>query len=150
MAFRQHRWPKRVAKRYQELLGLEPVQRRHYGEPAPDAESAQFVAEYKCRERLPALVERGLIQAARYLGDGDPRIPLLILHPLRGRIRDDVVCLRVADFARVCALARGGAPLHVDPDPAGPGAPGAGVVEGAEAGDREPAAGSGPSGARDA
>lgn len=97
MPFRQHRWHDKRTQMYCRLLRLNYIRRMHYGEKAPDGQGWATL-EVKCRERLPAIIRHGLAQAAQR-GTG---IPLLILHELRKSWEDDVVCLRLGDFLKIC------------------------------------------------
>jgi hypothetical protein len=85
----------------------------------PDLEGDRFVAELKCRDRLPGVIRRAFGELERALLPGDRRIRLVILHENGGRLSDDVVCVRLGEFRRLLGLAAEEASLPVDADSSG-------------------------------
>lgn len=104
MPSRQHRLPKLQANSYANSLGITPIVRTDFSQSAPDGVSDLFVAEYKTRARLPALVTNALDQVSSHLPQFPGRIPIAILHAVHAQHSSDVVCIRLSDFTRLVEL----------------------------------------------
>jgi len=98
MASRQHQVPKRQAQAYQRLLGLQPIEREHYGESVPDGQNARFVAEYKARAKAPFVIREAMEQVEGYMSRDDERFPLVLFHRIGDRHTEDLVVMRVRHF----------------------------------------------------
>lgn len=98
MASRQHQVPKRQAKAYHKLLGLRPVVREHFGQPAPDGSNTSFIAEYKARTRAPYVISRAFDQLDAYRSPDDERFPIVLFHKIGQKHELDWVVMRVRDF----------------------------------------------------
>lgn len=134
--WRQHEWHDRRAAVYGRILGLKLCGRQSSGVRLPDAENELFIFELKCRQKLPGVIERGFKQLEEWRRhSGDKRIPVVILHGLGRRVGDDIVCLRLRDFAGVFGVAAGEASVFLGrglEEPGGPGAEALGVEVRAE------------------
>lgn len=98
MGSRQHQVPKRQAQAYQRLLGLQPIEREHYGQSVPDGQNELFIAEYKARAHTPHVLKQAFEQLDSYTNSQDERIPIVLFHHIGDQHHKDLVILRVSDF----------------------------------------------------
>lgn len=67
------------------------------GAATADVESDWLAVECKARKALPQWLENALLQAEN--AAGDEQLPIAVLHQVGRHSRNDIVCLRLSDFA---------------------------------------------------
>jgi hypothetical protein len=63
----------------------------------PDVQHPVFAVEVKHRRTLPTWLKAAMAQARRGAGAG--QLPVVVLHEAGSRHADDIVCVRLEDFA---------------------------------------------------